>query len=501
MSALFLAATVRRIEQAWLAALAPGVLMDRAASAVADAAAHLARAQPRGTPIVALAGPGNNGGDALLAALKLRQRGFEVEVLSLTGAPPLAADACAAWTAWTAAAGTPVSVEALPAWLNRSAIVIDGLFGIGLARPLEGEAALVAEHLQPAWRRVVAVDVPSGLDADTGCVVGGRHGVAVRAAITVTMIGDKPGLHTAAGADLAGRVHVATLGIAGWPDGSALGGDGELFGATQAARLLGPRARDTHKGSFGAVTVIGGAAGTTGAALLAALGAQAMGAGRVWIASPDATVFDPGQPQLMTRPIDAPLDAMDALCTGCGLGRSDAARAALARALASQAALVLDADALNLLAEDPVLVRALAHRNTPVVLTPHPLEAARLLGVSVAQVQADRVASAQQLAARLRATTILKGAGSVVASPDGSWSLIASGSPALATAGTGDVLAGVVAALLAQRRTPHQAACLGAWAHGAAGDLWQAAHPTGAGLSAAQLPALVVERLQNALEP
>ena len=501
MHALHRIETLRRIEAAWCASLPPGTLMRRAAAALADAVASLARTLPRGAPVVSLVGPGNNGGDAILALALLRDRGFRVRALALGAGAPAAVDAQAARAGWIRAGGEFGRLEELPDWVGLGAVFIDGLFGIGLARPLSDAAAEAVRALRPAWRRVVSVDVPSGLDAWTGRIVGGSSGVAVQAAVTVTMIGDKPGLRTGSGRELAGRVVVADLGLAGMPDGTPCAADGHLFGAADAAECWRPRGDDTHKGSFGSLVVVGGAAGTTGAALLAALGAQACGAGRVWIASPDDLVFDPGQPQLMTRAIDAPFDPMDALCVGCGLGVSPAARSALARALAAPRALVLDADALNLLSGDPDLLHAAARRSEQTLLTPHPLEAARLLGTDTATIQSDRVAWALALAQRLRATVLLKGAGTVAARPDGRWAIVGGGSNALATAGTGDVLAGMAAALLAQGYPAWNAARLASWLHGSAGDGWHATHPAGAGLTARRLPELVIERLQCLVTP
>jgi len=487
VSLLYRTDSIRRIEQAWMARLPQGELMRRAAGAVADNAARMARDLPRATPIVALVGPGNNGGDSLLAARLLADRGFPVRVVSTSPEVPSAADASAIWQAWHAHGGTIESLDALGALLEQRPLVIDGLFGIGLARPLGGRLASAVQAIGAAGLSVLAVDVPSGIDAERGAVVGGSDGVAVRAAVTVTMIGDKPGLHTGIALDHAGRVVVADLGLDVQP------GDGRLFGAADAARAMPVRPRDTHKGSFGAVTVVGGAPGTIGAALLAARGAQASGAGKVFIASPGAPVFDPGQPQLMTRPLERALEAVDAACIGCGLGLSEAARHAVAAALRSELALVVDADALNLLVSEPALARALKARGAPSVLTPHPLEAARLLGRSAREIQDDRLGAAHALADALDATVVLKGAGSVVASPDGDWRIIDSGSPALAAAGTGDVLAGCVATLLAQGRDPVEAASLGAWLHGRAGDLWQRDHSRGIGLSAARLPHYLTE--------
>lgn len=496
MTALHLTASIRAIERAGQAALDEGALMARAAQAVADQTARLARSLPRATPIVALVGPGNNGGDALLAIAMLRDRGFPAAALTLTGREPAAADALAVWRRWTAAGGRLRPFADLAEWLARDAIVVDGLFGIGLARPLDGDAAQAVAMLRPAARRVVAVDVPSGLDADTGIVVGGNAACAVAAGLTVTMIADKPGLHTAAGLDHAGRVVVAGLGLDALA-ATAPPADGHLLTPADAAAGIAPRGRDTHKGSFGSVLVIGGASGTAGAALLAARGAQSLGAGRVWIASPDAWVFDPGQPQLMTRRIDAAFDGLDAICIGCGLGQSEIARHALGEALRAGLPLTVDADALNLIASQPALARRLVASRAQVVLTPHPLEAARLLHTSAAAVQADRIGHALALAERFGKTVVLKGAGSIVASPGRPWDIVGSGCAALATAGTGDVLAGMVAALLGQHRDAHTAAATAAFVHGAAGDVWQQRHPSDAGLSAARLPELVADALDS----
>jgi hydroxyethylthiazole kinase-like uncharacterized protein yjeF len=496
MSALYRTETVRTIERQWIDALGGGVLMDRAAAAVADAAATIARGLARATPIVALVGPGNNGGDALLALAKLRDRGFPVSALALSRQPPTAEDALAVWRQWHAAGGSVDPLDALPRWLERRPIVLDGLFGIGLGRALSGDAAQAVEQLNAslsaAAGRVLAVDVPSGIDANRGTVVGGSAGVAVRATLTVTMIADKPGLHTGAALDHVGELRVAGLGL---DLADAPAADGELFALAQARAMSRPRARDSHKGSYGSVLVVGGATGTTGAALMAARGAQCAGAGKVYIASPDERVFDPAQPQLMTRAIDASPDGLDAVCIGCGLGQSEAARHVLERALRWPLPLVIDADALNLLSEEPALARRLAARRAPGVLTPHPLEAARLLGCSAGEVQADRPAAALAMARRYGAVALLKGAGTVVAAPGARLAIVGSGSPALATAGTGDVLAGAIAALLAGGLDAHSAARLGAWLHGCAGDLWQRRHPCGTGLSAARLPEMLIDAL------
>ncbi|MCZ2413444.1 MAG: NAD(P)H-hydrate dehydratase [Burkholderiales bacterium] len=504
ISALFPTDSLRRLEAAALAGLPPGTLMARAAGAVAGATARLARSLAPGRPVLALVGPGNNGGDALLALALLRERGYACSAVASSSGPPSRGDAAEAWRA-AQAAGVPIDTpEALDARLAAAPIVIDGLFGIGLDRPLAGQARRFCEAVAQAALPVVAVDVPSGLDADTGAIVGGTAGCALSARLTVTMIADKPGLHTGAALDRVGTVEVATLGLEAAREtfvqraGSSIG---QLFDAAGAAALLAPRARDSNKGSFGSVLAYGGARGMRGAALLAGRGAQALGAGKVFVAAPDGEPFDPGQPQLMTAPAEPDFGACDAVAIGCGLGRSGAARRQLAAALASARALVLDADALNLLAADASLLAAPpAAAPQRCVMTPHPLEAARLLGCEAAQVQADRRGAAVALAQRYRMVALLKGAGSVVAEPGGAWWIVGAGSPALASAGTGDVLAGMIAALLARGLDAAPAACLAAWLHGCAGMRFETAHGHAEGLSAAELPRWVRVALHRAPE-
>ncbi len=495
MSELFTTASIRHIETRALARLPAGTLMARAADALAQATARLARSLAPGRPILALVGPGNNGGDALLAALRLRQWGFDCRALSLAATAPTlaaAADAAAAWRECAAAGLMPTPAgddeTALEQALSDSPIIIDGLFGIGQTRPLQGMAATITRAVRQRELPVVAVDVPSGIDADRGIVIGGTGGIAIRAQATVTMIADKPGLHTGAALDHVGRVLVAPLDIA--TDIAAERHDGRLFDAAAAAATLPTRPRDSHKGRFGHVLVYGGDTGLRGAALLAARGAQAFGAGKTSIGSPGGPLFDPGQPQLMVAPEEPAFGAFDVVVIGCGLGASPPAAARLAQALAQARALVVDADALTMIANDQALAQALARSTAPKLLTPHPLEAARLLGVPADAVQSDRIDAARTLAARLACTVLLKGAGSIVADPGGAWSIIAAGGPALASGGTGDVLAGLAGALLAQRMDCTAAACLAAWTHGTAADCWQARRRWSGGLNPADLPAL-----------
>ena len=607
-------ATIRRLEGRWLDETAPGELMACAGAAVARVAMAMWKNLPAHAPVILLVGPGNNGGDALVAGRILRRAGLAVWAAGMPGldtTPPEAEDACAAWEAWRADGQVIHGFEQVADWLwpdgdapddeqddddgdvppAEPALIIDGLFGIGLARPLAGYVAGLVRRVNRARVPVLAIDVPSGLDADRGAPVGGADAPVIQARQTVTMIADKPGLHTGAGLRHAGRVWVAPLsdlpleaelGALEAADGPADAGewrdvpteaeaetdpdDGHDFGgsgmddadadapcpaddgsfphdlpgvlltAPLAAALLPARARDAHKGNGGDVLVVGGRLGMAGAARLAAQGAAGAGAGRVWIAVEPETCSqteateesgslrpedDAEDVQALVQAADAgasytdastaaladeaddemdvpqdasskarqPVDplhpeimrfvwgadvalpgAAPVLVVGCGLGQDETAQQWLEHALASQAPLVIDADALGLLTEAPEAPCS--------ILTPHPLEAARLLGVSVADVQADRPACARALAARFEAVAVLKGAGTVVAAPDGRLAINTSGHPVLATAGTGDVLAGTIAALLAgllragcpPDEAAWQAACAGVWLHGRAGE-------------------------------
>ena len=509
---------LRALEQRALASLPAGTLMARAGAALARQVAKMARCQPRAQAIEVLVGAGNNGGDALSAAMRLHELGFAVTCRALTPDAPAAPDALQVHRRWLAQGGRLDSFASLPAALARGApggpLVIDGLFGIGLARALTGRLADLVDTLNRARATVVAVDVPSGLDADRGLAAGDPPGPAVRAHTTVTFIADKPGLHTGLGPELAGRVVLEDIGLGAEVGASTQSGaltvadagassagaqrHGRLLTAGWAASQAVPRRADSHKGSFGSVLVLGGAPGTRGAAYLAALAAQAGGAGKVWIASPEGDAFDPSYPQLMTRPFAGDDRDAGVLAIGCGLGTSATARDRLSSVLGEARPCVLDADALNLMAAEPALIEALARRPGPAILTPHPLEAARLLGSSTAAVQSDRIAGACRLAARTGAIVALKGAGTVLAAPDARWAINTTGSAALATGGTGDVLAGLVASLLAQGYEAWLAACLGVWLHGRAGDRWHHDHPQGAGLSALQLASLLPGAWPNA---
>jgi hydroxyethylthiazole kinase-like uncharacterized protein yjeF len=467
---------------------------------------------PAGTPVLALCGPGNNGGDALLAAMLLADRGWRVAAITLLPDEPTADDARRVRQAWRDQGRSISAADELPSLLIDRPLVIDGLFGIGLTRALPPAAGLIAQQLAQARAWVVAVDVPSGLDADRGRIVGPPGSLAIRADVTVTMIADKPGLHTGDGCMLAGQVTVADLEL---PPSSRKDtrpvDQGRLIERDAASALAPSRSRDAHKGRFGDVLVIVGQMQMAGAALLAALGAQASGAGRIYLGSQDGLADRAGHPELMTRALrldeaDAhqALGAATVIVAGCGLGTDAQAQRKLMHALNHRATLVLDADGLNIVAGDPAmlsLLQARAVAGLTSVLTPHPLEAARLLGITTAEIQQDRRGVALKLAKLTGSIVVLKGAGSVVACPDGGWSINCSGGPILAVAGTGDVLAGTIAGLLASSvsqglkdadrlaTVSAELTRLGVWIHGDAGD-WLAAQPdwsASIGLPAAQL--------------
>ncbi len=454
-------AVLREVERG--AAGAP--LMERAGAAAAAVAQRMTGAG--GGRVLVLAGPGNNGGDAFVVARLLAAAFHEVTVVFAADPARLPPDAAAAHAAWRAAGGTTVATIP-PGW--RGELVVDGLFGIGLARPPQEPYAAQIAFANAGATPVLALDLPSGLDADTGRV----HGDPVRATATATFIAWKPGLLTGDGPDVAGTVSVHPLGLEAAAIAAAPGHRLDWAAtAPLAAAALGRQRRNVHKGTFGTLAILGGAPGMAGAALLAGRAALAAGVGKVWVGflADARPAVDFGQPELMLRAAaDALAGKPDAVVCGPGLGTSDAAIALLPAAIACPVPLALDADALNLVAADPGLARALAARTAATLLTPHPAEAARLAGGGTEDVERDRVAAARALAQRFNATVVLKGAGSVLAAPDGGFDINASGNPGLASGGTGDVLAGFVGALLAQGLTARTALRIAVCLHGAAAD-------------------------------
>ena len=482
-SKLYSVAQIRAVEEAAMRELETGTLMRRAGRAAADLALTLVGAA-HAQPVLVLAGPGNNGGDALELAANLSEAGLDVVVLYFapTSGQPSPETAQALARARASRANFADVAPDTRDW----ALVVDGLFGIGLARNLVGRYPELVTALDDMRCPVLALDVPSGLDADTGMPVG-EGSVAVRATHTITFIGDKPGLHTAFGRDHAGDVHVVDLGIDEklFPPPLA-----QLAGPALFAAQLAPRRQGSHKGSFGDVAVVGGARGMLGAAVLAGRAALYAGAGRVFVATVDpGPGFDNLQPELMFRASNALKFEGQALVLGPGMGDSVEAMRALSHAIDGAGPLVIDADGLNLVAASTELQGRLARRQGATILTPHPLEAARLLGITTAEVQADRLAAARQLARRCNAVAVLKGSGTVVAAQEGCMAINPTGNPGLASGGTGDVLAGVCGALLAQGWPAWEAAVGAVWMHGAAADRLVEDGVGPIGLTAGELPA------------
>lgn len=460
-------ADIRTIETAAAPTARPS-LMERAGRVAAEDAVRLTLDRPG--PILIACGPGNNGGDGFVMARHLLQAGRAVAVAFTANPESLPPEAYGAFKSWQAAGGDTSSD--LPAAPERGwSLVVDALFGIGLKRPVEGRYRSWIESLNAQPCRRLALDLPSGIDADTGAVLG----TAFRATHTSTFIALKPGLLTLDGPDYAGEILVQRLEVDAL---SFLQPRGHAVLPSLFREHLRPRPLNCHKGLFGDAGIIGGASGMVGAALLAARAALHLGAGRVLVGilDPAGPAVDPMQPELMVRPPETLLELASALAVGPGLGQSEAATALLGAAILRSAPLVVDADGLNLLGRVPQLKEALAARAAPTVLTPHPAEASRMLGCTTAQVQADRVGSAQRLAREYAAIVVLKGCGSIIATPGGRWYINSSGHGGLATAGSGDVLTGLIVGLLAQGWPAEAGALAAVHLHGRAAE--QLAHNT-----------------------
>ncbi len=494
---LHCSAATRQIETRGAAGLLPPhTLMQRAGDAVARLTMAVA---PHAQHIWVAAGPGNNGGDGFDAAARLQAAGKQVRLSWLgtaVGARPAPADALAARDR-AIAAGVQID-DRLPAPSDRFDLVIDALLGIGAARAPEGELAESIERLNACACPVLAIDLPTGLDPDTGRRLGAA---CVRADHTLALLTLKPGLFTADGRDQAGDIWFDALGVL--DDESTP--DAWFTGAPEPAGL---RLHARHKGSFGDVAVVGGAAGMAGAALLAARAAQAAGAGRVfveWLHDISAESFgvDALHPELMMRSgwSQSNASVLAAATVVCGCGGGDAVRDRLPRLLSLAGRLVLDADALNALAADPQLMtqlRARAKRSLATVLTPHPLEAARLLGCDTATVQADRLAVARALTDLTGCVVVLKGSGSITAAPAQVPHLNGTGNGSLASGGTGDVLAGWLGGRWAQagQHNADELTLAFATASQAVADHGAAADPLQPG---ALLASELIQRLQHDL--
>lgn len=482
---LYSAAQVRALDASLIAAGTAGFeLMQRAARATWRA---LVRQWPTANELSVLAGHGNNAGDGYLVAMLARRAGWSVRVLAVGDPQRLQGDAA---LAHAEAVSENVLVEPWTAQSGLRGIVLDALLGTGLSGNVREPYASAIAAINASGLPVVAVDIPSGLCADTGRILG----CVVHADLTVTFIGLKVGLFTGDAADVTGELVFNDLQA----DPQLL--DGTAFTARRLsiANLprLATRAPVSHKGKFGHVLLIGGDRGYGGAILLSAQSALRSGAGMVSLSTrpehvspalsriPEAMVLGTSSAnQLMGL-----LEKVSVLVVGPGLGQAGWGRSLLSAAANAPLPQVWDADALNLLAGGQV--------NLPkgCVITPHPGEAARLLGVSTADVQSDRPAAAHALSKKYTAVVVLKGTGSLIAHPDGRLALCHQGHPAMATAGLGDVLAGVLGALLAQGMEPFDAACLAVWLHANAGEQQG---KSGRGLAASDLIPVIRQLLEE----
>ena len=426
--------------------------MQRAGLAIAQFAIAIA---PHAKTIWIACGPGNNGGDGYEAALHLKLWGKMPVVTGVGNVNDLPFDAV---TARQKALNAGVGFSATGP--SQYDLCIDALFGIGQIRHWNDRTASWVERINTGAVPVLSVDLPSGLNADTGTT----NGLHVKATHTLSLLTLKPGLFTADGRAACGEIWFDSLGIV-----ESAGACARL----NTAPAIRTRAHNTHKGSYGDACIIGGNSGMTGAALLAARAALYGGAGRVYLGllDPVAAQLDACQPEVMFRSLADIAYGNMTVVAGCGGG--DAIAAHLPKLLTESAQLVLDADALNAVAKDTMLQSLLAARPPhTTVLTPHPLEAARLTSLRTAEVQADRLQIAQRLAERFACTVVLKGSGTVIASPGVLPRINTSGNVRLATAGTGDVLAGFIGARLAAGANAFVSACEAVLRHGQVADDW-----------------------------
>lgn len=494
----------------------PGaVLMEAAGRGAADAIAAALAGRVRGVRVGILCGAGNNGGDGYVIARHLSGRGADVRVYQCaprSREPAPGDDGALNLSILKRLGGVPVldctsegKLDEHRATLAAEDVLVDALLGTGATRNVSGVIArAIALANQSAPRLRVAVDLPTGLDADTGAVLG----EAFAADLTTTFGVPKLGLVGWPGCERAGRLVTIDIGIP--PQVVERRLRARFLDARDVAALVPPRPLGGHKGTFGHVLVIAGGPGRTGAALLAARGAQRAGAGLVTIAAPPESraSLEPRVLEAMTAALPDDAAGMSALVEdkravvygpGAGLGATTS-RILQHLVGSTPLPLVLDADAITTIASDQACREAVVSAHGRVALTPHPGEAARLLGTGTAEVQHDRVGSALRLARELGAAVALKGARTVIADPDGQLAINSTGNPALATGGTGDVLGGVTGALLARGLRPFDALCVAAYVHGAAADaLARAGNPQGllAGEVADAIPASFVTLLSE----
>jgi NAD(P)H-hydrate epimerase len=466
----------------------PGLrLMENAGKAVVqEMERQFGRLRDRTVTVVS--GKGQNGGDGFVIARLLRNRGCRIRVVLLVPVTQLTGDSAITFRKYKQAGGRTHqvsdedSVAGIEFLVRESEILVDAIFGTGLNAPVQGTAAAVINLMNRSRQRIVAVDLPSGLQADSGQVLG----TAVQALLTVTLARPKRGLYLGDGPNLAGIIRVGDIGIP--PEVIARAKIPlQLLDAASVRALFPTRKRAAHKGSFGHAGIIAGSSGKTGAAAMAALGALRAGAGLVTVSIPEGlnAILESKLLEAMTFPVAETAShglataakasllgfaaTKTAVAMGPGIG-GEAETVGLVHDLTTEIKqpLVLDADGINALAGHAQILR---RAQAPVILTPHPGEMARLLGKSVSDVQKDRLGAAGSFAQEFNVHVVLKGAGTVIAAPDGALAVNPTGNPGMATGGTGDVLTGMIVGFLAQGLCPWEAACAGSYLHGVAGDL------------------------------
>lgn len=428
-----------------------------------EAAFSVAReAYPLATRWLILCGHGNNGGDGYMVARLAAAAGINVTLLALESDKPLPEEASEARDAWLNAGGVIHAADIV--WPENIDLIIDGLLGTGLKQAPRDNVATLIEQANAHSAPVIALDIPSGLVAQTGAT----PGAVIDAAATVTFIALKPGLLTGKARDVVGKLHHHALGLDIWLEGQET--NISRFDASQLAQWLPPRRPTSHKGDHGKLVIIGGDHGTAGAIRMTGEAALRAGAGLVRVLTRIENIppIITARPELMVheltpQSLEESLAWADVVAIGPGLGQQEWGKKALQKVENCRKPMLWDADALNLLAINP-------DKRHNRILTPHPGEAARLLNCSVAEIESDRLLSAQRLVKRYGGVAVLKGAGTIVACESGALGIIDAGNAGMASGGMGDVLSGIISALLGQKLTPYDAAIAGCVAHGEAAD-------------------------------
>ncbi len=435
-------------------------LMQRAGSAAFD---HIRLLWPDARHWLVLCGAGNNGGDGYVVARLAQAAGFTVTLLACESSNTLPEEADMARAGWLEAGGLIHAADAV--WPEQVDVIVDALLGTGLNRPPAASYATLIRQANQHAAPVFALDIPSGLVAANGTT----PGEVIHAAHTLTMIAIKPGLLTGKARDVVGKLHYHALGLDNWLRGKVA--PMARYDATSLQQWLKPRQPTSHKGDHGCLLVIGGDYGTAGAIRMTAEAALRAGAGLVRVLTHKDNVAPllTARPELMvhelsSKTLEQGLEWADVIVTGPGLGQQEWGKKALKSVEKSQKMMLWDADALNLLAISP-------DKRQNRIITPHPGEASRLLNVKTAEIESDRLHAAQQLVKRYGGVVVLKGAGTVIASHEGAIAFADVGNAGMASGGMGDVLSGIIGALLAQRLPLYDAACAGCVVHGAAADV------------------------------